>query len=178
MGDRTTPSKVIPVRTTYLEMRSCPEYIDEAPPESCLVMRAIDPTVGFYKFLYGTVGKEWGWVDRLMMEESRLKEIISDPLIEIHVLYMNGVPAGYAELDRRSPNDVELAYFGLMREFIGKGLGKYLLRWAVQKAWGVGTDRVWVHTCELDHPAALPNYLKAGFVIYKEGVVQQPLLDM
>ena len=81
-----------------------------------------------------------------------------------------GVPAGFAELDRRIEGEIELAQFGLMPEFIGQGLGRYFLRWAIDKAWNYGPRRFWLHTDTKDHPAALPNYLKAGFAIYKEEV--------
>ena len=78
------------------------------------------------------------------------------------------MPAGFAELDRRVAGEVELVQFGLLPEFIGQGLGKFFLQWAIDKSWGYGPRRLWLHTCSLDHPAALPNYLKAGFQICKE----------
>ena len=84
-----------------------------------------------------------------------------------------GVPAGFAELDRRIEGEIELAQFGLMPEFIGQGLGRYFLRWAIDKAWSYGPRRFWLHTDTKDHPGALPNYLKAGFAIYKEEVKDQ-----
>ncbi len=84
-----------------------------------------------------------------------------------------GVPAGFAELDRRIEGEIELVQFGLMPEFIGQGLGRYFLQWAIDKAWSYHPRRFWLHTCTKDHPAALPNYLKAGFVVYKEEVVEQ-----
>jgi len=77
------------------------------------------------------------------------------------------VPAGYAELDRRQPLEVELAYFGLMPEFIGRGLGGFMLNWTVHRAWSSEPRRVWLHTCTLDHPQALAVYQKAGFEIYQ-----------
>lgn len=88
---------------------------------------------------------------------------------------IDGVPARYAELDRRVPHEVEIAYFGLMPEFIGKGFGQYLLHWTVRRAWDSNPARVWLHTCELDHPVALPNYLKVGFEVYKTEIIQQEL---
>jgi GNAT superfamily N-acetyltransferase len=77
------------------------------------------------------------------------------------------------ELDRRTPGEIELAYFGLFPQFIGNGLGKYLLAWALRQAWSYGPRRVWVHTCDLDHEAALPTYLNAGFTVYAEKMVEQ-----
>jgi len=86
----------------------------------------------------------------------------------MHVLHVEGVPAGFAELDRRVAGEVELAQFGLTPEFIGQGLGKYFLSWTLQKAFASGPRRVWLHTCDKDHPNALPNYVKGGFAVYKE----------
>ena len=167
----------MPVKTTYLEMRQEPFGVNLLPPlKDCLVMQAKSPTVAFYKFLYSSVGKDLVWVNRLIMPEDELRQILNNPIAsEIYVLYVEGVPAGYAELDRAKSGEreIELAYFGLMPEFIGKGLGKYLLNWIIKKAWEYNPERLWLHTCELDHPAALPNYLKAGFKIYHTEIIQQ-----
>jgi GNAT superfamily N-acetyltransferase len=84
------------------------------------------------------------------------------------VLYVDGVPAGYAELDRRKQEEVELAYFGLVPEFIGRKLGPFLLNWAVDTAWFGKPKRLWVNTNNLDHPKALQIYQKAGFVPYRQ----------
>jgi GNAT superfamily N-acetyltransferase len=82
---------------------------------------------------------------------------------------VEGVPAGYAELDGRVEGEIELAYFGLVPDFIGQRLGPWLLDWAVRRAW-IGARRVWVHTCTLDHPGALAMYERAGFVRFKTEV--------
>jgi GNAT superfamily N-acetyltransferase len=96
----------------------------------------------------------------------------------VHVLYRDGVPLGYAELDRRIEREVELAYFGLFPEAIGLGLGAWLLRWSIAAAWRPGgVDRVWVHTCSLDHQAALPVYLAAGFTLTGESRHQQTIVE-
>ena len=87
------------------------------------------------------------------------------PAIEIYVLYIDGVPAGFAEL-ARSGAETELAYFGLLPAFIGRGIGGWLLRWSIARAWSTGPPRLWVHTCTLDHPRALGVYQQAGFAIY------------
>jgi len=94
------------------------------------------------------------------------------------VLYSGGVPAGYTEIDRSDFENVEIKYFGLTPDFIGHGLGWYFLNWAIDKAWDGGSKRVWVHTCDLDHPRALPNYQKAGFVAFdrRPGSVAHPRL--
>lgn len=155
------------VTTTYLQMFAPPARLVAPPCAGLEVVWARKPTLSYYRFLYNAVGKDWQWIDRNKLSDTELGNIILDPLVEVHVLHKDGVPAGYAELDRRQPGDIELAYFGIMPEFIGQGLGKYLLSWACGKAWSYGPNRFWVHTCTLDHEAALPNYIKAGFAIYK-----------
>ena len=86
------------------------------------------------------------------------------------VLHVRGVPAGYVELDRRVEQEVEIAYFGLVPEYIGRGLGPALLDRALERAWSYGPRRVWLHTCSLDHPKALAVYRRAGFEVYDRQV--------
>jgi GNAT superfamily N-acetyltransferase len=93
----------------------------------------------------------------------------------VNVLWVEGVPAGYAELDRREAPDTELAYFGLLPEFIGRGLGRYLLDWAIRHAWRARPRRIWVHTCDFDHPRAIAVYRKSGFRVYDQRVEQLEL---
>jgi GNAT superfamily N-acetyltransferase len=139
------------------------------------VQRAHRPTVSFY--LYGTVGAGWTWTERRLLSDAALEVVIRHPKVEVDVLWHDGVPAGYAELDRRRPPDVELAYFGLIPDFIGAGLGPYLLDWAIQRAFRQQPRRLWVHTCDLDHPGALPLYEAAGFRIYDRRVEAVTLPD-
>ncbi|MDA0703534.1 MAG: GNAT family N-acetyltransferase [Proteobacteria bacterium] len=154
---------------TYLEMRASPKRMLVPPTgRKVALMRAEQPTVHFYRYLYNTVGEPWLWWDRRAMGDSALAEVIQDPLVEIYVLYAQGVPAGFAELDRREDDEIELAYFGLLPEFIGSGLGRYFMTWAVDAAWHHEPDRLWVHTCNFDHPTALSVYQRAGFVAYDQ----------
>jgi GNAT superfamily N-acetyltransferase len=153
---------------TYLQMFARPAGLVVEPPEENLTMvRATPPTVSFYRYLYDTVGGGWQWRERRAMSDETLAAIVQHPLVETHVLYASGTPAGYAELDRRKADEIELAYFGLIPDFIGRGLGAYLLNWTVDRAWSYAPRRFWVHTCTLDHPRALPNYMRAGFEPYK-----------
>jgi GNAT superfamily N-acetyltransferase len=152
---------------TYLEMKVPLDLPAASPPLPDLcVMRAFRPTISFYRYLYSTVGAPWHWVDRGRLADGQLAAIIQNDGVEVYVLYAAGVPAGYAELDRRTAPDIELAYFGIMPEFIGRKLGPYLLSWAIEKAWSYSPRRLWLHTCTLDHPKALATYLDAGFEIY------------
>jgi len=161
-------------RTFYLEMRRPPAYILE-PIKDGIVLRAVNIPVSFYRFLFRAVGERWLWVLRAIMSDEELKTVIHDPFVEIYVLYVDGSPAGFAELDRRTPGEIELVYFGLLPEYFSKGLGKYFLRWVIYKAWEYLPERLWLHTCEFDHPAALPNYLKAGFVQSGEEILEHPV---
>jgi GNAT superfamily N-acetyltransferase len=156
------------VKTTYLEMFARPQRAVPPPRDGLAVVHARKPPVAYYRFLYQAVGRDWQWTRRNRWTDAELAAVIHHPLNEVHVLMADGVPAGFAELDRRKPGEVELVQFGLMAEFIGQGLGKYFLQWTIDRAWGYQPTRLWLHTCTLDHPAALPNYLKAGFSIYKE----------
>jgi len=153
--------------TTYLEMTDVgqfrPEYIEHAQLE---MVRLGRPDVAFYRFLYKEVGWDWRWRDRLIIPESELEAAISQPEVSIYVPYVEGVPAGYVELARQG-EATEVAYFGLRAGYMGFGLGKHLLSYGIQRAWDDGAKRLWVHTCNLDGPYAIPNYTKRGFSVYK-----------
>jgi GNAT superfamily N-acetyltransferase len=160
-------------KTTYLEMRSAPGVSYPAALDGVAVERVECPAVEFYRYLYNSVGRDYSWVDRNLLPDKPLRQIVQDERVEIYVLKVAGKDAGYAELDRRQPDEIELAYFGLFPAYVGRGLGKHLLQWIVAQAWSYRPRRLWVHTCDLDHPAALPNYLKAGFQVYDEKIVEQ-----
>jgi len=168
MSSNIPAGSAAPVVITHLQMFARPEGLTVTPPETNLsIVQAKPPTISFYRYLYDSVGGNWQWRERRVMSDEQLGAIVQHPRVETHVLYASGTPAGYAELDRRQENEVELAYFGLIPDFIGRGLGEYLLNWAIDRAWSYGPRRFWVHTCTLDHPRALPNYVRAGFVPFK-----------
>jgi GNAT superfamily N-acetyltransferase len=161
---------------TYLEMRAPPERPPRPSPRVDLeIRRAWPPTVSFYRYLYAAVGEPWTWTVRRWLGDAELAAILNDPKVEVNVLWAGGVPAGYAELDRRAPPDIEIGYFGLMPEFIGQGLGGYLLDWAIHHAWRMRPRRLWLHTCDLDHPGALGFYQRSGFRIYDRRTSTQEL---
>jgi GNAT superfamily N-acetyltransferase len=116
--------------------------------------------------LYAEVGREYRWVDRLRWTDEEIRAYLADPNVALWLLIVSGSPAGYFELRCDRIGGVEIAYFGLLPEFTGRGLGAHLLTEAVEQAWALGAERVWLHTCSLDHPAALPNYLRRGFVAF------------
>jgi GNAT superfamily N-acetyltransferase len=154
------------VITTFLEMLSRPSLVVTRPHRSGMLLRLEEPTVGFYRFLYDAIGSRWAWAERLAMTNDELRSVIDDDRVEIFVLFMGGVPAGSFELDRRVEDEVELRHFGLVPEFIGRGLGKPLLVSAIEAAWDAEPQRVWVRSRSLDHPRALLIYQWAGFVAY------------
>lgn len=166
MADKKTSYESIVTSLQMLEKPTSPT--PPHPAERIAILRAEQPTVSFYRYLYNTIGSAWRWWERRAMDDETLAAIITDPDVEIYVLHVRGVPAGLCELDCRTRGEVEIAYFGLMPEFIGRGLGGYLLRWGVDQAWTREPKRVWVHTCTEDHPAALPNYQKIGFEPYEQ----------
>jgi GNAT superfamily N-acetyltransferase len=163
----------IDVRVFYLEMLSRSHRFVPAPRDGLSVLHVKTPSVKYYRDLYNAVGKDYHWYSRGSLSDAELVAVIHDPLDEVHVLHVAGTPAGFAELDRRKEEEIELVQFGLLPEFIGHGLGRYFLQWTIDKAWSYGPRRFWLHTCTLDHPAALPNYLNAGFSIYKEEMTKR-----
>lgn len=119
--------------------------------------------VSFFRYLYAEVGRAYHWRDRLSWSDQEVRSHLADPDVSLWLLSSRAAPAGYFELRRHHDDSVEVAYFGLLPEFLGRGWGGHLLTLAVRAAWDLGPERVWLHTCTLDHPAALPNYLKRGF---------------
>lgn len=144
------------------------------------VRRVPDPTPELYRRLYRTVGEGYHWRDRWDWTDAQLAAHLASPDITLYVAQRGDHFAGFYELRRVTEDDsVEIAYFGLAPDAVGQGLGKHLLSYAVIDAWGFKPKRVWLHTCTLDHPAALPNYLARGFVPYRTEtyrVDSQPML--
>ena len=156
------------VKTTYLEMFAHRQRVVPPPRDGLAVVHAKMPTVAYYRVLYDGVGRDYDWPSLKALSNTELAALLQEPRVDVHVLMADGVPAGFAELDRRIDGEIELVQFGLMPEFIGQGLGRFFLQWTIDKAWSYNPRRFWLHTDTKDHPAALPNYLKAGFTIYKE----------
>jgi GNAT superfamily N-acetyltransferase len=158
---------------TFLEMR---DPLDVTVPPSPLSLRRVDvPQPEHYRELFRLVGAPWLWFSRLIMDDAHLASIIQHPRVELYsVLDENGREAGMLELDFREPHECELAFLGLVPELSGQGHGKWLLAEAVHRAWREGVDRVHVHTCSLDHPAALGAYRRAGFVPFRRAIERFP----
>jgi GNAT superfamily N-acetyltransferase len=158
---------------TYLEMRERPEV---GVPRSTLDLKRItNPSVERYRELFLLVGAPWLWFSRLAMDDASLAVIIHDPNVEFFVVQDgNGRDVGMLELDFRQAGECELAFVGLIPELSGLGHGRWLLEEAVRRAWREAVGRVHVHTCSLDHPAALAAYRRAGFTPFKRAIERFP----
>jgi GNAT superfamily N-acetyltransferase len=122
------------------------------------LVQAKVPCPELNRFLYTAVGRDWTWIDRLPWSREQWMRYLARPELETWVGYDSGTPCGY----------FEIAYFGLLPQFTGRGLGGHLLAAAIERGWAMGAARVWVHTCTLDHPAALGNYQARGMKLYRE----------
>jgi GNAT superfamily N-acetyltransferase len=154
---------------TYLEMHERPAV---GVPRSTLdLLRLTNPSVERYRELFRLVGAPWLWFSRLIMEDSKLATIIQHPNVELFAVQDgNSRDVGMLELDFREAAECELAFVGLISELSGLGHGRWLLEEAVRRAWREGVKRVHVHTCSLDHPAALAAYRRAGFIPFKRSI--------
>jgi len=160
----STLSRVVEVVRTYLELRS-PSQLRPCTVDDQAVhyRRRDDISVDEYRHFYRHVGDKYYWHDRNAWSDDELAAYLASPRITVWELLVANEPAGFFELSQHDDGSVEIAYFGLTSAFIGRGLGKAMLTRAAQEAWALAPTRVWLHTCTLDSPHALPNYLARGF---------------
>lgn len=167
---------------TYLEMTSPPPPAGNlSTTTATALMKVRNIPLAYYRYLQKTVGENWFWWERRALNDEDLAEIVHADNVEIYVLYAEGAPAGFGELNRRIAGEVEIAYFGLVPEWIGRGLGRSLMRSLLDTAWQpvgktAAPERVWLHTCNLDHPQAIGFYQRAGFTPYRreEVIITDP----
>lgn len=173
MSCESVPDGELAAVVTYLEMLAPPV---SPVPKSPLSLRRIErPETEEYRRLFRLVGARWLWFSRLVMDEGELAAIIRHPQVELFaVAGERGDEAGLLELDFRAGGECELAFIGLVPELAGQGHGRWLLAEALRLAWRAGIKRVHVHTCTLDHPAALPAYQRAGFTAYRRAIERFP----
>ena len=166
---RVADGEVATIVTT-LEMRARPPL--RPMPDSVLqLVQWKMPALDKYRALFRRVGAPWLWFSRLAMDDSRLAAIVHDPQVAVFaVVDRAGVEVGMLELDFREAGQCELGYFGLVPELAGQGHGRWLMAQALQRAWVPAIERVWVHTCTLDHPSALGFYRASGFTAIKRTV--------
>lgn len=166
----------VSVTRTYLELRDPTHLVQAARPALDVQIERVEAcTPARYRWLYTTVGERWHWRDRLGWDDATIAAHLAQPGVWIRVLHVGSEPAGYYELNRLPDETVEIKYMGLVPAWIGRGLGGFLVSEAVREAWSLGARRVILDTCTLDGPAALPNYLKRGFVPYRSEVYQADL---
>jgi GNAT superfamily N-acetyltransferase len=163
--DLTDPNpRRIPTVVTFLEMTAKPLLLTPLPKGKIAILRAEHPPVHLYRYLYDTIGGGYHWVDRKKISDEALTAIIQAPQVELYILHVDGCPAGMAELDFRKEGFCNLAYFGLVPEYVGRGLGFFFLHQTVEMAWSRPIQKYTVNTCTLDHRRALPLYQRVGFV--------------
>ena len=156
--------------TYYLEMTNPDQLRPSARAVDGFSVQQVElPLPPLNRWLYETVGAEWRWFAKLDWDAEQWRSWVDRPELQTWIGYLHGTPAGYFELEYQPDANVEIAYFGLLPQFFGRGLGGPLLTRAVQCAWAMGAERVWVHTCTLDHPFALANYQARGLQIYNRG---------
>ena len=157
---------------TYLEMLEPPAA--EASQSTLQLRHLRNPTPTQYRALFRKIGAPWLWFSRLTMDDEKLGAIIHHPSVELFEVTAVEAVVGMLELDFREDGQCELAFIGLVPELAGQGHGRWLLAEAVRLAWRKGVTRVHVHTCSLDHPAALSAYRRAGFTPYKRAIERFP----
>lgn len=165
-ADRLAPGKLRQT-ITDLEMTAPPRSLCPGAPDPSLGPPVrLDPDA--YRALYRAVGEHWLWWERLALTDADLAAILDDPRVEVRMLRVDGEIAGYSEIDRRADDgSVEIAFLGLKPAFTSRGLGRALLAQTLLAAWKQGARRVWLHTCNHDHPGALGLYRSAGFRIVR-----------
>lgn len=157
-----TGGRTVEVTRTYLELTARNGSGPAAPGRLRLERLSRCPPA-LYRRLYEQVGGAYHWVDRLGWTDDGIRAHLAQAPVSIWLLRGSRSIAGYFELQRHDDGSTEIAYIGLMPAFVGRGVGRLLIQHAIDQAWATGAARVWLHTCTLDHPAALPTYLKLGF---------------
>jgi len=157
------------VKRNYLEIKSINELVEVKKPLENLHLEKVQPAdFQLNKFFYKEIGKKYRWIDRLTWNDKNWTDYLNTLGVVTYILKSNKDLAGYFEqniyLQKR---ECEIAYFGILEEYIGKKIGAYLLSEAIKKSFETGLKRIWVHTCSLDHKHALDNYLSRGMKVFK-----------
>ena len=157
------------IERNYLEINSLKDLkISKFSPDDCLIDLSDPADFQINKFFYKSIGKEHRWTDRLVWTDKQWIKYISDQKVKTYILKKANDMAGYFELIfHEEKKETEIAYLGLLKEYQNKKLGSFLLTSAIKNSFSENTNRVWVHTCSLDHKNALNNYISRGMRIYK-----------
>ena len=162
------------VQRNYLEINSIQDLIKVVKPTNDYFLNLLDPSnFQLNKFFYKNIGKNHKWIDRLVWSETQWIDYVSSEKVKTYIFKHNNDLVGFFELiSHTEKKEVEIAYFGLLEEFQNKKLGSYLLSEAIKKSFKESIDRVWVHTCSLDHKNALNNYIARGMKVFKTETVR------
>ena len=162
------------VQRNYLEINSIQDLIEVIKPDGNYSLNLLEPTnFQLNKFFYKNIGKKHKWIDRLVWTEAQWIDYASSKKVSTYILKFKNNLAGFFELiSHEEKKEIEIAYFGLLEEFHNKKLGSYLLSEAIKKSFKGSIDRVWVHTCSLDHKNALNNYVARGMKIFKTETIK------
>ena len=160
---------IISVKRNFLELKNINDLIKKDKPEDNYSVEKTKPDFQLNKFFYKQIGKKYRWTDRLVWSNLQWSNYVSNKNLETFVIKNDKKLVGYFELIHHpEKNEIELAYFGLFEDYFGKGVGGYALTTAIVKSFEKKIKRMWVHTCTLDHPNAIKNYLASGMKIFKE----------
>jgi GNAT superfamily N-acetyltransferase len=177
-GYSDVPAGKIAAVVTHLEMTKRPVLPPD--PSGAWTLREVErPDLAWYRDLYKRVGEEWLWFSRIRMADDKLAARLHHPLVETRALVADGRDEGLLELDFRIPDTCEIGMFGVTAKLVGSGAGGFLMHRALELAWSRPVNRVWLHTCSFDHPAALPFYQRAGFRPFRRQIelADDPRLD-
>ena len=162
------------VKRNYLEISSINDLNEGNKPSEDYSLNLINP-INFQlnKFFYKNIGKKHKWVDRLIWDEQRWIDYVSSEKVKTYVLKNKNDLVGFFELIfHNEKNEAEIAYFGILEEYQNKKLGSFLLSEAIKRSFDQNVNRVWLHTCSLDHKNALNNYIARGMKIFKTEIVK------
>ena len=160
---------MIPVERNFLELRDIKKLKFNSFKENKFLIKKIKPDFQLNKFFYKQVGKKHRWIDRLSWTDEKWINFISNKNLETYVISEFEDLIGFFELLYNPDlNETEISYFGLLEKYIGKGIGGYALSEAIKKAFEKNIKRVWLHTCTLDHPNALKNYIARGMQVFRK----------
>ena len=177
-GYSDVPAGKIAAVVTHLEMTARPP--SSSPPSGPWTLRRVErPDLAWYRDLYRRVGEEWLWFSRIREADDKLAARLHHPLVETHALVAGGRDEGLLELDFRDANACEIGMFGVTAKLVGSGAGRWLMHRELELSWSRSIKRLWLHTCTLDHPEALPFYQRAGFRPFRRQieVSDDPRLD-
>ncbi len=160
---------MIPVQRNFLELKDLKNLKTNSINEKKYLVKKIKPDFQLNKFFYKQVGKKHRWIDRLSWSDVKWINYISNKNLETYIISESEELAGFFELLYNPElKETEISYFGLLEEYIGKGIGGYALSVAIKKSFEKNIKRVWLHTCTLDHPNALKNYIARGMTVFKK----------